>query len=152
MRESYNHLSFIPDPQCLFDPFHHTWVCRMVLQSLTSWLHELVFFGGNVQTTALAMAILGSLCFSLVWLFVSLINNPGEHESLLTLLSRRKQQKKNRRQLSPNSPAHRRASLVRCLNPLRAKFFRGNVKIYLHFVSFLHISMIQVIEILPQVR
>ena len=37
-------------------------------------------------------------------------------------------------------------------NPLRAKFFRGNIKIYLHFVSFLHIDTTQVVEILPQVR
>ena len=38
------------------------------------------------------------------------------------------------------------------LNPLSAKFFRGNINIYLHFVSFLHIDMIQVLKILPQVR
>ena len=37
-------------------------------------------------------------------------------------------------------------------NPLRAKFFRGNTNIYLHFVSFLHIDATQVVEILPQVR
>ena len=37
------------------------------------------------------------------------------------------------------------------LNPLRAKFFRGNINIYLHFVSFLHIETTQVVEILPQV-
>ena len=37
-------------------------------------------------------------------------------------------------------------------NPLRAKFFRGNINIYLHFVSFLHIDMTQVVEILPQIR
>ena len=36
-------------------------------------------------------------------------------------------------------------------NPLRAKFFSGNINIYLHFVSFLHIDMKQVIEILPQI-
>ena len=41
----------------------------------------------------------------------------------------------------------------KCLiNPLRAKFFRGNINIYSHFVSFLHIDMTQVVEILPQVR
>ena len=33
-----------------------------------------------------------------------------------------------------------------------AKFFRGNVNIYLHFVSFLHIDSTQVVEILPQIR
>ena len=38
------------------------------------------------------------------------------------------------------------------LNPLRAKFFRGNINIYLHLVSFLHIHMTQVVEILPQIR
>ena len=37
-------------------------------------------------------------------------------------------------------------------NPLRAKFFRGNINIYLHFVSFLHIDATQVVEILPQVK
>ena len=39
-----------------------------------------------------------------------------------------------------------------CINPLRAKFFRGNINIYLHFVSFLHIDTTQVAEILPQTR
>ena len=38
------------------------------------------------------------------------------------------------------------------VNPLRAKFFRGNINIYLHFVSFLHIGTTQVVEILPQIR
>ena len=38
------------------------------------------------------------------------------------------------------------------LNPLRAKFFRGNINIYLHLLSLLHIDMTQVVEILPQVR
>ena len=37
------------------------------------------------------------------------------------------------------------------LNPLRATFFRGNTYIYLRFMSFLHIDIIQVVEILPQV-
>ena len=36
--------------------------------------------------------------------------------------------------------------------PLYAKFFRGNKNIYLHFMSFRHIDMTQVVEILPQVR
>ena len=31
------------------------------------------------------------------------------------------------------------------LNPLRAKFFRGNINIYLHFVSFLYIDTTQVV-------
>ena len=41
-----------------------------------------------------------------------------------------------------------------CINPLRAKFFRRNINIYmyLHFVSFLHIDTTQVVEILPQIR
>ena len=38
------------------------------------------------------------------------------------------------------------------VNPLRAKFFRGNLNIYLHFVSFLHIDATQVVEILLQIR
>ena len=37
-------------------------------------------------------------------------------------------------------------------NPLRARFFIGNINTYLHFVSFLHIDMTQVVEILPQIR
>ena len=37
------------------------------------------------------------------------------------------------------------------LNPLRAKFFRGNINIYLYFVSFLHIDTTQVVEILPHI-
>ena len=37
-------------------------------------------------------------------------------------------------------------------NPLRAKFFRGNINLYLHFVSFLHVCTTQVVEILPQIR
>ena len=37
-------------------------------------------------------------------------------------------------------------------NPLRAKFFRGNMNMYLHFVSYLHIDMTQVVEILPQIN
>ena len=38
------------------------------------------------------------------------------------------------------------------LNSLRAKFFRGKINIYLHFMSLLHIDMTQVLKILPQVR
>ena len=38
------------------------------------------------------------------------------------------------------------------INALHAKFFRGNINIYLHFVSFLHIDTMQVVEILPQIR
>ena len=37
------------------------------------------------------------------------------------------------------------------LNPLLANFFRGNKNIYFRFMSFLHIDMTQVVEILPQV-
>ena len=33
------------------------------------------------------------------------------------------------------------------INPLCAKFFRRNINIYLHFVSFLHIDTTQVVEI-----
>ena len=38
------------------------------------------------------------------------------------------------------------------MNPLRAKFFRGNINIYLHFMSFLHIDLTEILKILPQVR
>ena len=38
------------------------------------------------------------------------------------------------------------------INPLHAKFFRGNINIYSHFVSFLHIDATQAFEILPQIR
>ena len=38
------------------------------------------------------------------------------------------------------------------VNPLRAKFFRGNLNIYLHFMSFLHTNKTQVVEIPPRVR
>ena len=41
---------------------------------------------------------------------------------------------------------------LQSVNPLRAKFFRGKINIYLHFVSFLHIDATQVFEILPQIR
>ena len=37
------------------------------------------------------------------------------------------------------------------LNPLRAKLFKGNKNIYLHFMSFLHIDLTRVLKILPQV-
>ena len=37
-------------------------------------------------------------------------------------------------------------------NPLRAKFFRVNINIYLYFVSFLHTNKTQVVEIPPRVR
>ena len=36
-------------------------------------------------------------------------------------------------------------------NPLRAKFFRGNKNIYLHFMSFLHMDMAQAVAIILQV-
>ena len=38
------------------------------------------------------------------------------------------------------------------INPLRAKYFGGNINIYLHFMSFLHIDSTQVLKILPQGR
>ena len=40
----------------------------------------------------------------------------------------------------------------RSVNPLRAKFFRVNINIYLYFVSFLHTNKTQVVEIPPRVR
>ena len=36
------------------------------------------------------------------------------------------------------------------VNPLLAKFFIGNINIYLHFMSQLHIDMTEVVQILPQ--
>ena len=47
---------------------------------------------------------------------------------------------------------HSPAIEYKFFNPLSAKFCRGNINIYLHFVSFLHIDMMQVVEILPQIR
>ena len=38
------------------------------------------------------------------------------------------------------------------LNSLRAKLCRGNINIYLHFMSFLHTYKTQVVEIPPRVR
>ena len=38
------------------------------------------------------------------------------------------------------------------VNPLRAKFLRENINIYLHFMSFLHTDKTQVVEIPPWVR
>ena len=37
-------------------------------------------------------------------------------------------------------------------NSLRAKFFRGNINMYLHFISFLHTDMPKIVEILPRIR
>ena len=38
------------------------------------------------------------------------------------------------------------------VNPLRATFFRNNINIFLHLMSFLHTSKTQVVEIPPRVR
>ena len=38
------------------------------------------------------------------------------------------------------------------LNPLSAKFFRGNINRYLHFMSYLHANTTQVVEISPRAR
>ena len=43
-------------------------------------------------------------------------------------------------------------SFTSALNPLRAIFFRENINIYLHFMSFLHTKKTQVLEIPPGVR
>ena len=37
-------------------------------------------------------------------------------------------------------------------NPLRAKFIKGNINMYLHFILFLHINMTQAAEIPPCVK
>ena len=44
------------------------------------------------------------------------------------------------------------SSMRKYFNSLRAKFCWGNIHLYLHFMSLLHIDMTQVLEILPQVR
>ena len=38
------------------------------------------------------------------------------------------------------------------INQLRAIFFRKNINIYLHFMSFIHTDKTQVVAITPQVR
>ena len=43
-------------------------------------------------------------------------------------------------------------SVPLAFNPLRTKVFRGNKVLYFHFMSFLHIDMRQVVEIISQVR
>ena len=47
---------------------------------------------------------------------------------------------------------HLKRTAIKAINPLHAKFFRGNISIYSHFMSLLHIDMTQVLKILPQVR
>ena len=42
--------------------------------------------------------------------------------------------------------------IMQSVNPLRAKFFRENINIYLHFMSFLHTNKTHAVEIPPQVR
>ena len=42
--------------------------------------------------------------------------------------------------LGINSCNFQLASLILNINPLRAKFVRENINIYLHFMSFLHTS------------
>ena len=42
--------------------------------------------------------------------------------------------------------------LLDCFDPLRAKLFRGNINIYLYFMSLLHIDMTHVLKILPRAR
>ena len=63
----------------------------------------------------------------------------------------------NFKDVFPEGPFHfvtRSSGCFICfyINPLPAKFFRGNINIYLHFMSFLHIHLTQVLKILPQVR
>ena len=49
-------------------------------------------------------------------------------------------------------PISKTSLRIAFLNPLGAKFFRRNINIYSHLVSFLHIDTTQVVEILPQIR
>ena len=58
--------------------------------------------------------------------------------------------------LSRSDPNEQREHCNCCrlgvFNPLRAKFFRGNINICLHFLPFLHTNETQVVEIPPRVR
>ena len=47
---------------------------------------------------------------------------------------------------------HLRAISQEKLNPIHAKFFRVNINMYLHFMSFLRTDKTQVVEIPPRVR
>ena len=42
--------------------------------------------------------------------------------------------------------------ITTAVNPLCEKFFRGNINTYLHLMSFLHIDMMEVVKIPPQIR
>ena len=53
---------------------------------------------------------------------------------------------------SPTSAWQLQAITWTNINPLRAKFFRVNINIYLYFVSFLHTNKTRVVEIPPRVR
>ena len=55
-------------------------------------------------------------------------------------------------QFSPYASFSSSSVNMSLFNPLHAKFFRVNINIYLHFMSFLHIDMTQVLKILTQVR
>ena len=54
--------------------------------------------------------------------------------------------------ISKSNNIHMKTKIDLHFNPLHAKFFRGNINMYLHFVSFLHIDTTRVVEILPQIR
>ena len=47
---------------------------------------------------------------------------------------------------------HEHFAIAIAFNSLCAKFFRGNINMYLHFMSFLHTDMPMIIEILPHIR
>ena len=55
-------------------------------------------------------------------------------------------------QSTSQSATGKQRNYISTLNPLRAKFFRENINIYLHFMSFLHTNKTRVVEIPPQVR
>ena len=44
------------------------------------------------------------------------------------------------------------SKLVSSLHAKFAKFFRENINMYLHYMSFLHTDMQKIIEILPHIR
>ena len=51
----------------------------------------------------------------------------------------------------PMPSGHQDIHILKCylINPLCAKFSRGNINMYLQFISFLYTDMIQIMEILP---
>ena len=58
----------------------------------------------------------------------------------------------NKRRLLNIEKATQTNAISISFNPSRAKFFRENTNIYLHFMSFLHTNKAHAVEIPPRVR